>query len=42
MSQFFREVREFIQVYRTYRRGGNSRRSSFHTAFGCAFIHLPF
>lgn len=42
MSQFFKEMREFVDVYRTYRRGGNTRRYSFYIAYGCAFIGLPF
>lgn len=37
-----RKLIEFVRTYRLYRRGGQTRRYSFHIAYGCAFKGLPF
>lgn len=34
--------REFIAVYRLYRRGTHTRRYAATIAYGCAFKRLPF
>lgn len=36
------KLREFLELYRLYRRGGNTRRYSARIAYGCAFRNLPF
>ena len=36
------KLRDFIELYRLYRRGGNTRRYSMRIAYGCAFRNLPF
>lgn len=37
-----RKLIDFADLYRLYRRGGNTRRCSARIAYGCAFRALPF
>lgn len=38
----FSRLRDFLSVYRLYRKAAHSRRYCLQIAFGCAFRKLPF
>ena len=38
----FSRLRDFLSVYRLYRKAAHSRRYCLRVAYGCAFKNLPF